>query len=72
MWPMGLLFENSEDEIDLGGTKIIDLINITEVLPKIEIDQAEIDVVYKETSNETLQISSQYLDAINEIKNHLN
>ena len=72
MWPMGLLFENSEDEIDLGGTKIIDLINITEVLPKIEIDQAEIDVVYKETSNETLQISSQYFDAINEIKNHLN
>ena len=32
---------------------IIDLMNITEVLSKIEIDQAEIDVVYKTILNGT-------------------
>ena len=47
-------FEDSEDEIDYDGSDIIDLINITEVLPEIEINQAEIDVVYKATSNDTL------------------
>ena len=34
-------------------SNIIDLMNITEVLSKIEIDQAEIDVVYKTILNGT-------------------
>ena len=39
-------FKDSEDKID-KGSYIIDLINITEVLPEIEIDQTDIDVFTK-------------------------
>ena len=40
-------FKDSEEEIDWDGSDIIDLINITEVLPEIEIDQTDIDVFTK-------------------------
>ena len=47
------VFKDSEDEIDFDGSDIFYLMNITEVLSKIEIDQAEIDVVYKTILNGT-------------------
>ena len=40
-------FKDSEEEIDWDGSDIIDLINITKLLPEIEIDQMEIDVFTK-------------------------
>ena len=46
-------FKDSEDELDFDGSDIVDLMNITEVLSEIEIDQAEIDVVYKAILNGT-------------------
>ena len=66
-------FKDIEDEIDLDGSDITDLINITEVLPEIEINQTEIDVVYKATLNGTLHVDKlpQFKHQKNEINNHL-
>ena len=40
-------FKDSEEEIDWDGSDIIDLINITKLLPEIEIDQMEKDIFTK-------------------------